>query len=116
MNYKRIVFFICLTPYPLFLIPVFVGCENNMSTINLISTKDKTPLEVEVDARIVYTDSAKTKFVLTAPRIENYGGPDPYSECTKGIKIDFYDDSGRVNGHIEARYALRHENSKLMGC
>ena len=93
---------------------VFAGCENNMSTINLITTKDKTPLEVEENARIVYTDSAKTKFVLTAPRIEDYGGKEPYQECPKGIKIDFYNDSGMVDGHLEANYAKNIENTKLM--
>ena len=89
------------------------SCENNMSTVNLITSKDDTPLAVEDNAKITYTDSAKTKFVLTAPRIENYGGKDPRMEFPKGIHIDFYDDSGHVNGHIDANYAKRHENSKI---
>ena len=92
----------------------FISCENNLNTVTLITSKDKTPLEVEDNASIFYNDSAKTKFHLTAPRIENYGGQDPYLVFPKGINIDFYDYSSQVNGHLDADYALRHENSRLM--
>ena len=101
----------------LFLLGAALGlasCENNMSTITLITSSDKTPLAVEDNASIFYTDSAKTKFHLTAKRIENYGGSDPYVIFPKGINIDFYDDSSNVNGHLDANYAIRHDNSKLM--
>jgi len=102
--------------YVVLLIALFcmASCENNLNTVNLITSKDKTPLEVEDNASIVYTDSAKTKFHLTAPRIEDYGGNDPYTLFPKGISIDFYDDSSNINGHIDANYAIMHKNSKLM--
>ncbi len=105
----------------LFLLLVFMSaivglssCENNLSTITLITSPDKTPEAVEDNASIFYTDSARTKFHLTANRIENYGGPDRYVVFPKGIHIDFYDDSANTNGHLDADYAIRHENSKLM--
>jgi LPS export ABC transporter protein LptC len=90
------------------------SCENNLNTVTLVTSEDKTPLEVENNASIFYNDSAKTKFHLTSPRIEVYGGSDPYYLFSKGVSIDFYDDSAKVNGHLDANYAIRHENSKLM--
>jgi len=93
---------------------LLASCENNMNTVTLITSKDKTPLEVEDNASVFYNDSAKTKLHLTATRVEDYGGPDPYTLFPKGISIDFYDDSARINGHLDADYAIRHENSKLM--
>src|SRR5580698_8029746 len=90
------------------------SCENNLNTVTLITSKDQTPLDIEDTASIVYTDSAKTKFHLTAPRIENYGGQDPKLIFPIGIHIDFYDDSANKNGQIDANYAVRHENTKLM--
>lgn len=90
-----------------------ISCENNMNTVSLITSKDKNLQEVEENASIFYTDSAKTKFHLTSPRIENYGGSDPYILFSKGISIDFYDDSDHINGHLDAEYAIRHINSKL---
>ena len=90
------------------------SCENNMNTVNLITSQDKNLQDVEENASIFYNDSAKTKFHLTAPRIENYEGTDPYLVFPKGMSIDFYDDSGHVNGHLDAEYAIRHINTKLM--
>ena len=91
-----------------------VSCENNLKTVSLITSQDKNLQDVEENASIYYTDSAKTKFHLTSPRIENYGGPDPYILFPKGLSIDFYDDSDHINGHLDAEYAIRHINSKLM--
>lgn len=90
------------------------SCENNMNTVKLITSQDKNLQDVEDNASIFYTDSAKIKFHLTTPRIENYEGTDPYVLFPKGITIDFYDDSGNINGHLEADYAIRHLNTKLM--
>ena len=90
------------------------SCENNLNTVTLITSKDKTPIEVEINASIFYNDSAKTKFHLTAPRIEDYGGSDPYIVYPKGLSIDAYDDSAHVNGHLDANYAIDHQNSKLV--
>lgn len=92
----------------------FSSCENNLDTVNLITAKDKTPLGSEENATIVYTDSAKAKFKLTAPLIESYGGTDPYQVAPNGILVDFYDDSNRVNGYISANYAIRHEKTNIM--
>ncbi len=91
------------------------SCENNMDTVTLLTSTDKTPQNVEDNASIYYTDSAKTKFHLIAKRIENYGGEkDPYVVFPKGIHIDFYDDSANINGHLDADSAIRHENTKMM--
>jgi LPS export ABC transporter protein LptC len=92
----------------------FYSCENNLDTVNLITAKDKTPLGSEENATIIYTDSAKTKFVLKAPIIEQFGGSNPYQIAQKGVTIDFYDDSTHANGHISANYAIRNERTGLM--
>lgn len=96
------------------LVLCLASCENNMNTVNQVTLQDKSLQDVEDDASIFYTDSAKTKFHLTAPRIENYEGADPYLLFPKGISIDFYDDSGHIDGHLDAEYAIRHINTKLM--
>jgi len=90
------------------------SCENNLDTVNLIAAKDKTPLGSEENAAITYTDSAKTKFKLEAPLIEQFGGNNPYQLAQKGVIVDFYDDSNHINGHISANYAIRHEKTGLM--
>jgi LPS export ABC transporter protein LptC len=101
--------------YLFFIVAVFclASCENNLKTVSLITSQDKNLLYVEENASIFYNDSAKTKFHLISPRIENYGGPDSYTLYPKGVSIDAYDDSAHVDGHIDAGYAIEHENSKL---
>lgn len=89
------------------------ACENNPNTVILLTSQDKNLQDVEENASILYNDSAKTKFHLTAPRIEHYEGADPYLLFPKGVRIDFYDDSAHVNGHLDANYAKRNENTKL---
>jgi LPS export ABC transporter protein LptC len=112
LKQKRTNFLPCI--FTLVTLVWLTSCENNLNTVTLITSKDKTPLDIEDTASIVYTDSAKTKFHLTAQRIENYGGNDPKLIFPKGMHIDFYDDSNHLNGQIDADYALRHENTKLM--
>ncbi|HXB11559.1 MAG TPA: LPS export ABC transporter periplasmic protein LptC [Bacteroidia bacterium] len=90
------------------------SCENNIDTVNLITAKDNTLLQSEVNATYVYTDSSKTKFKLTAPLMNNYGGKeDPHQDCPKGINVDFYDDSMHVTSHINANYAIRHVKTNI---
>jgi len=89
------------------------SCENNLNTVSIITSGDKTPLEVEDNASIMYNDSAKTKFHLTSPRIEYYGGKEPYVLYPKGISIDGYDDSAHLNSHLDAGYAIVHKNTNL---
>lgn len=89
------------------------SCENNLKTVSIITSEDKTPLEVEENASITYNDSAKIKFHLSSPRIENYGGQNPYVLYPKGVSIDGYDDSGHLNSHLDAGYLIVHKNTNL---
>ncbi len=81
-----------------------------MATVTVITAPDKTPLLVEENANIVYTDSARTKLRLLAPIIERYGGTDPVDSFNKGMKIDFYDDSMNVTSHVSANKGIMHDN------
>ena len=87
-----------------------------MATVTLITANDNTPLLVENNATIYYTDSARSKLKLVAPIIESYGGKDPYDLFRKGIKVDFYDDSLHVNSSVVSDSAIMHNNKnrKLM--
>lgn len=80
----------------------------------MLTAPDKTPLQVENNAVITYTDSAKAKFRLTAPRLETYGGTDPYEICPNGMVIDFFDDSMHISSHVSANYGIRHEKTQIM--
>ncbi|HTA84422.1 MAG TPA: LPS export ABC transporter periplasmic protein LptC [Bacteroidia bacterium] len=111
MNHTRIAILVLMLS-----VLCMASCENNLKTVDLITAEDKTPLLVENNATIYYTDSARAKLKLTAPVIESYGGKDPYDLFRKGMKTDFYDDSMHVSSHVTADSAIMHnnKNNKLM--
>ncbi|HWY98413.1 MAG TPA: LPS export ABC transporter periplasmic protein LptC [Bacteroidia bacterium] len=86
------------------------SCENNMATVAVITAPDQTPLLVEENANINYSDSGRTKLILHAPLIESFGGNDPVDSFKKGMKIDFYDDSMNVISHVSANKGVMHDN------
>jgi LPS export ABC transporter protein LptC len=91
------------------------ACENNIDTVNLITAKDNTLLQSEVNATYTYTDSSKVKFKLMAPLMNNYGGKeDPHQDCPKGMNVDFYDDSMHITSHINANYGIRHVKTNIL--
>ena len=112
MNYSRLIAFIFLAlgSFCLF------SCENSLSKVDLLTAPDKTPLLVEQSANIVYNDSGKIKMRLVAPLIARYGGTEPVDSFTKGMKVDFYDDSMHVTSHVSANQGIMHhyKNSQLM--
>ncbi len=112
MNYSRLIAFI----FFILVSTCLFSCENNLSKVDLLTAPDKTPLLVEQNANIVYNDSGKTKMRLVAPLIARYGGTEPVDSFTKGMKVDFYDDSMHVTSHVSANQGIMHhyKNSQLM--
>jgi LPS export ABC transporter protein LptC len=86
------------------------SCENDLKKVAILTAPDQTPLLVEENANIVYSDSGRTKLKLFAPIIESFGGNDPIDSFKRGMKIDFYDDSLHVISHVSANKGVMHDN------
>jgi LPS export ABC transporter protein LptC len=112
MNYSRLIAFIF---FVLGSVCLF-SCENNLGKVDLLTAPDKTPVLVEQNANIVYNDSGRAKMRLQAPVIARYGGTEPVDSFTKGMRVDFYDDSLHVTSHVSANKGIMHhnKNSQLM--
>jgi hypothetical protein len=72
--YQKSLFVSTLNVIAIAIILGLCACENNIDTVNLITAKDNTLLQSEVNATYTYTDSSKVKFKLMAPLVNNYGG------------------------------------------
>jgi LPS export ABC transporter protein LptC len=107
MRYFRIVFIL-----PVAVVLFLVSCENNLDKVTKYSKEDNTPLLVEKNATVYYTDSARSKLKLTAPLIKSYGGENSYDLFPLGMKVDFYDDSMNVSSHVSADSAIMYNNKK----
>lgn len=96
------------------LIIVFAACENKMSEIQGISDYDKLPAVSSYDFVMLYSDSARVKARLEAPKRDNYEGDNPYVEMPLGMKVVFYDSIKRPETTLTAKYGIRKENDGVM--
>ena len=93
---------------------IFSSCENDLAVVESLKADEKFPSEVLFDAVVLYTDSAKVKARLTAPKMEHYMDKEPYVELTEGINLVFYDQNGEITSHLTANYAINYERQGLM--
>ncbi len=93
---------------------LLVACENDILKIEALGLDKRIPIESSTDIVILYSDSAKVKTKVSAPKMDRYTGVDPYIEMTKGINVQFYTDSMTVKSELYADYAISYEAKNTM--
>lgn len=100
---------------PLFLcVFLFSNCKTDPEKVKAITRKDNLPLQTAHDIDVVYTDSAKIKIHLTAPQVEEFTGQNQHTVMSKGVRVEFFEDDGKVDSYLTANYAIRREREQLM--
>ncbi len=107
------------TGYPgIFLVILYIaglyGCENDVEKVTLVTGKKIEPVETSEGLTILYSDSARVKVKITAPELVRYDTEKPYTELPKGVHVEFYDNTLRVNSTLDAKYALRRDMEAIM--
>ena len=92
----------------------FWGCENNIETVKLVTDNQQLPVETSSKLEILYSDSAKAKVRVTAPRLNRFDNPELVIELPEGVKVEFFDSENNVSSTLTARFALRRENEGIM--
>src|SRR4051794_37753584 len=87
------------------------ACENDEKKIDDL-LKKKTGIEEGVKVESFYSQDAKMKAKLTAPYMLRYLVDSPYIEFPRTLHVDFYNDSGKIESILDARYAKYRENEK----
>ncbi|WP_316802159.1 hypothetical protein [Pedobacter nototheniae] len=79
---------------------------NSVSTQKVILSRDRT---LGVD--IIYSDSARVKARGVAPILDKVTATtgSTYQEMVKGVKIDFYNPNGAIDGTLTCEYAIRRD-------
>ncbi|MFM2207509.1 MAG: hypothetical protein RL213_1484 [Bacteroidota bacterium] len=93
---------------------VFVACENDLEKVKLYEKGKTGPVETAVNIKILYSDSARVRVEVTAPKLERYETERPYTEMPKGIKALFYDRSMSVSSRMKADYGIRYDREMKM--
>jgi hypothetical protein len=75
--------------WPLCLLAFLSACVNDMNEVAAIIEPMTLPVVEEVNAELIYTDSAQLKVLVEAPILHHYAGEDPYLELTKGVHVTF---------------------------
>ncbi len=92
----------------------FSSCENDISKIALDVDYATLPVESSKNVRMILSDSAHVKIILTTPLLDVYNAPNnPYFELKEGMEVNFYNDSMRAYSKVTANYAIRYPNTGI---
>lgn len=100
-----------------FLALLFVSCgSDDLKNVNAISSnKISFSRERTLGAEVIYSDSAIVKARGTAPILDKItpstGGA--YQEMIKGVKIDFYNPQGQIDGTLTSDYAIKKDAEQI---
>ena len=90
------------------------SCENNLEVVKSLGSPDTIPDMNGTNTEIIYSDSARVKVRIVAPRLEAFRKvKEPYLKFPKGLHVYFYNDSLKVNAEVSSKYAIYKENKKL---
>jgi LPS export ABC transporter protein LptC len=98
--------------YSFFFIALFFlfSCENDLAEIKSVATSDELKYETMKNVEMLYSDSAIIRVKVMGDKMFRYLDINtPKQEFPEGIKVDFFDPSGRTQSELTAKYALRFE-------
>lgn len=87
-----------------------LSCENDEQQIDDL-LKRKTGIEEGFKIESFMSQDAKMKAKLTAPYMLRYMDSS-YIEFPRSLHVDFYNDTGRIESTLDAKYAKYRENEK----
>jgi len=93
---------------------LFVSCTSDMERIKTITSISGLPTQSAKNIKIINTDSARISMIVYANELNTFDkAEEPYTEFTKGLKVDFYDEAGNVDGKMTANYAKRNDKTAI---
>jgi LPS export ABC transporter protein LptC len=86
------------------------SCKNDIKEIDALVKKGIQQEDKAEDVTIYYSNDGNVKMRLFAKEfVKNDAAKPPYTDMRKGLKVEFYDDSSRVESTLTARYARYYE-------
>ena len=95
----------------------FASCaSDDLKNVNAVSSnKISFSRERTLGAEVIYSDSALVKARGTAPILDKItpstGGA--YQEMIKGVKIDFFNPQGKLDGTLTSDYAIKKDAEQI---
>lgn len=99
-----------LLPGFVFLMLLYVSCKNDPKEIDRLVNKSTIQEDVAHDVTIIFSKNGKTSARLYAKEfVRNEVAKPPFTDLKKGIKMEFFNDSLRVESTLTALYARYYE-------
>lgn len=92
-----------------------VSCENDMNEIRKITLKSTDPDERTRNMEMLMTDSGYAKVQILATLVETYSSPAAITKLKDGVRINFFDEDGRISSVLTAKYGeVLKDEDKMM--
>jgi LPS export ABC transporter protein LptC len=87
-----------------------------LETIKEISIQNQSvfPVETIKDCEIIYSDSSKVRVLLSATIMNRFNHEKKYVEIEDGLKVQFFDESGKKESELLSDYAIIDEENDVM--
>lgn len=92
----------------------FSSCKNDIETINSVVISDTIPVETAKNIEVIYSDSGDVQIWIKGPSYKRFAGKENTIVFPEGIEVVFYNPGMKVKSTLTAKYAIIHENKKLM--
>lgn len=98
----------------LLLASMLFSCENDMSAVIKLSTKDSIPDIAITNVNVKQTEMGKLTLELIAPKMISYQKLEAYTEFPNGLKIVFYDSVMQPKSELTANYGISYDGKRTM--
>ena len=94
---------------------IVTSCKNSLEEIAAITEK-KVPIESAENIEMIYSDSARIKYILKAPVLERYmeKKDTSYVIFPQGVDVVFFDKYGSLSSSIKAEYAINYQTEERL--
>ncbi len=96
------------------IILLLTACVNDIEKIKKVTFKANDPDEKMTELFLTYSDSGMAKIRLYAPLAESYTKKGKIIQFRSGVKVEFYNDNGRLYSLLTAKYGEINESEGTM--
>jgi LPS export ABC transporter protein LptC len=90
------------------------SCVNDLEAVRKITTSANAPNETTSDLELIYTDGGYAKVQVFAKTAETFSKPESVTKFRNGVKVKFYNESGKIASILTAKYGEINETKMMM--
>jgi LPS export ABC transporter protein LptC len=93
---------------------ICASCKNDLQEVKRVASDVVLPVSTTKNVEMTYSDSARLRARIEAPLRESYIGEEAKVVFSKGIKVQFFDLTGKLESKMIANYAVSYTKEDRM--